>query len=57
LLRDLLATGGDMPAGLLAEVEDRVAKAAARDKRVLVRAVHDDGRRDTLEIGLGVQRH
>jgi hypothetical protein len=57
LLRDLLATGGDMPAGLLAEVEQRVAKAAARDKRVLVRAVHDDGRRDTLEIGLGAQDH
>jgi hypothetical protein len=56
LLRDLLATGGDMPAGLLAEVEERVAKAAARDKRMLVRAVHD-GRRDTLEIGLGAQRH
>jgi len=57
LLRDLLAIGGDMPAGLLAQVEERIATAAARDKRVLVRAVHDDGRRDTLEIGLRAQRH
>ena len=26
-------------------------------RRVLVRAVHDDGRRDILEIGLGAQRY
>lgn len=57
LLRDLLAAGGDVPAGLLAQVEERVAKAAAADRRVLVRAVRGDGRRDTLEIGLGALRH
>ena len=56
LLRDLLAASGDVPAGLLAQVEERVATAAAVDRRVLVRAVRGDGERDTLEIEVGAQR-
>lgn len=57
VLRDLLAAGIDMPAGLLTRVEERVATAAAADRRVLIREVHGDGERDTLEIGLGAQHH
>lgn len=56
LLRDLLAAG-DQPAGLLAQVEGRVAEAAAADRRLLIRVVSADGVRDSLEIGYGTQRH
>ena len=56
LLRDLLATGGGIPADLLAEVEKRVAKASAQEKRVVIRTVREDGTRETVEIGFGKQR-